>query len=76
MCMMETDSPHPQGIFSFWRNFLLPFTLSLDFLEKKTLKWKEPSEYTTAHEHSTSRLIRECWKNTFALEERYSQKSH
>lgn len=51
MCMMEVDSPHPQGICS---------------------GWDEPSEYTTAHEHSTSRLIRECWKNTFALEERYS----
>ena len=32
-------------------------------------------EASTACEHSTSRLIRECWKNTFALEERYSQKS-
>ncbi|MBF0997947.1 MAG: hypothetical protein HXK81_09065 [Lachnospiraceae bacterium] len=31
-------------------------------------------EASTACEHSTSRLIRECWKNTFALEERYSQK--
>ena len=32
-------------------------------------------EASTPFEHSTSRLIRECWKNTFALEERYSQKS-
>lgn len=28
MGVMEIDSPHPQGIYSFWKSFLQPLTFA------------------------------------------------
>ena len=56
MCMMEVDSPHPQGIFSFWRRFLQSLTLFLDFLEKKK-HWGEKSHPNIPPRLSTLRPV-------------------